>query len=239
MRATTQNSSLVWLSLPALILPQNSSISASGWPWPRNELVLGNSLSSIQTPAISRWHSLRTRRRILLKLPNPVSPSIRIGIEVASDMNSRISSTWVQDASLLSRTPSAVAMDRPDAQTPRNPASSTILEDSPSWASIRKLSLGDFNCVRSCAAFESLEESAGAGLSRRTSIFVAMDSLSRLGLDHLVRPDYRVRSKRQAGSLIVGRELGDFVADFSDQGVEALAAQYAGIFRPVGGELTE
>ena len=60
----------VWLSLPALILPQNSSTSASGWRSARRkELVFGKSLSSMATPATPRCSSLRTSRRMLLKLP--------------------------------------------------------------------------------------------------------------------------------------------------------------------------
>src|SRR5438045_8048960 len=51
-RATTTKSGSPWLSLPALILPQNSSTSARGWRSERrNEFVLGKSLSSIVTPA--------------------------------------------------------------------------------------------------------------------------------------------------------------------------------------------
>ena len=41
---------------------------------------------------------------------------------VASAMNSSISRTWVQEASLLSRTPSAADIERPEAQMPSNPA---------------------------------------------------------------------------------------------------------------------
>ena len=71
-RATSWKSLSVWLSLPARMRPQNSPTSASGWRSPMKELVLGKSLSSIQTPATSRWQSLRTRRRTLLKFPKPV-----------------------------------------------------------------------------------------------------------------------------------------------------------------------
>ncbi len=69
---------------------------------------------------------------------------------VASDMNSSTSSTWVQDASLLSRTPSAADMDRPDAQMPLKPASSTILEEMPSWASMMNASSSESSISRSC-----------------------------------------------------------------------------------------
>jgi hypothetical protein len=73
---------------------------------------------------------------------------------VASDMNSRISRTCVQDASLLSLTPSAAETARPDAQMPRKPASSTIFADRPLWASMRKESSGEVSSRRSCAAFD-------------------------------------------------------------------------------------
>jgi hypothetical protein len=63
-----------------------------------------------------------------------------MGISTASTMNSSTSRIWVHDASLLSRTPSAAEIDNPDAQMPSNPASCTIFEESPLWASIKKLS---------------------------------------------------------------------------------------------------
>ena len=69
IRATIWKSSSLWLSLPALMRPQNSSTSASGWFSPMKELVLGKSLSSMQTPAMPRWQSFLTSRRTLLKLP--------------------------------------------------------------------------------------------------------------------------------------------------------------------------
>ncbi len=69
-RATRTKSASVWLSLPALILPQNSSTSASGCSSERrNEFVFGKSLSSMVTPATPTCSSLRTSRRMLLKLP--------------------------------------------------------------------------------------------------------------------------------------------------------------------------
>ena len=74
-----------------------------------------------------------------------------MGNAVASAMNSKTSSTWVQDASLLSRRPSVAEMDRPDAQTPANPASSTTLADKPLWASMMKASSGWCSRVRSRA----------------------------------------------------------------------------------------
>ncbi len=54
---------------------------------------------------------------------------------VASDMNSRVSTTWVQLNSLLSRTACWADSARPEAQMPLNPASSTIFAASPLWAS--------------------------------------------------------------------------------------------------------
>ena len=67
-------------------------------------------------------------------------------------MYSSWSSTWVQDASLLSRRPSMADMDSPDAQTPANPASSTIFADRPLCASIRKPRAGDPSMARRAAA---------------------------------------------------------------------------------------
>src|SRR4051812_32888854 len=136
------------------------------------ELVLGNSLSSIQTPAIPRSHSFRTSRRTLLKLPKPVSPSTSIGIDVASAMNSSTSRNCVQEASLLSRTPSDAEIDSPDAQMPWKPASSTIFADRPLWASIRndrsgesRSRLRDWNRLSGAedgtAADDSVDFSAG------------------------------------------------------------------------------
>lgn len=58
---------------------------------------------------------------VMLAVPCPVSPSRRMGIFVFSDMNSNTSSTCVQVASLLSRTPIAAEMDRPLPQIPWNP----------------------------------------------------------------------------------------------------------------------
>src|SRR5262245_6861812 len=60
-------------------------------------------------------------------------------------MNSTMSSTWVQLASLLSRTPSEAEIDSPLAQTPGNPASSAIRALRPLWASMRKLRDGPWN----------------------------------------------------------------------------------------------
>ena len=106
---------------PALILPQNSCMSARGWASPFIKLfVFGKSLSSIHTAAMLRCSSLRTNRCMLLKLPYPVSPSRKMGILVASDINSRLSRTCVQLASLLSRTPNWAEIERPLAQIPGN-----------------------------------------------------------------------------------------------------------------------
>jgi hypothetical protein len=55
-------------------------------------------------------------------------------------MNSSTSTTWVQLASLLSRTPSCAEIDRPEAQIPLKPASRTMRADRPLWASIRNSS---------------------------------------------------------------------------------------------------
>ena len=73
---------------------------------------------------------------------------------MASAMNSSTSSTWVHEASLLSLTPRAAETVRPDAQIAGKPASSTIFADSPSWASMRKVSSGDSSRERNRAAFD-------------------------------------------------------------------------------------
>src|SRR3984885_2686840 len=149
-RATMEKFASVCVSLPAAILPANSSISASCCRSPfRKLLVFGNCLSSMHTPAIPRCSSLRTRRRRLLKLPYPVSPSSKIGKSLASAMNSSISTTCVQLASLLSRTPNCAEIDSPDAQMPLKPASRTMRADRPLCASIRNSSSGLCSIVRS------------------------------------------------------------------------------------------
>ena len=76
-------------------------------------------------------------------------------------MNSSTSSTWVQEASLLSRTPSAAETDSPEAQIALKPASSTTLAERPSCAPIRKVSSGDSSSRRKRAALLS-----GLDLSR-------------------------------------------------------------------------
>src|SRR5258708_7595920 len=57
-------------------------------------------------------------------------------------MNPTWSTTWVQDSSLLSRTPNEADIVSPLAQIPSKPASSTMRADSPSCASMRKVSSG-------------------------------------------------------------------------------------------------
>ena len=70
-------------------------------------------------------------------------------------MNSSISRTWVQEASLLSRTPSAADMERPRGpDCPSNPASSTIFPESPLCASMMKESAGACSRARSRPALE-------------------------------------------------------------------------------------
>src|SRR3954469_2953591 len=54
-------------------------------------------------------------------------------------MYSTTSSTCVQLASLLSRTPSDAEIDKPLAQSASKPASRATRADSPLWASIMKL----------------------------------------------------------------------------------------------------
>ena len=66
-----------------------------------------------------------------------MSPSTSIGIVVASDINSKTSNIWVQEASLLSLTPKAVEIDKPDAHIPLKPLASTIFAVRPLWASIK------------------------------------------------------------------------------------------------------
>src|SRR5262245_25919754 len=55
-------------------------------------------------------------------------------------MNATWSTTWVQDSSLWSRTPTEADIVSPLAQIPSKPASSTMRADSPSCASMRKAS---------------------------------------------------------------------------------------------------
>src|SRR3954470_10113217 len=135
------------------------------------EFVLGNSLSSMQTPATPRSHSFRTSRRTLLKLPKPVSPSTSIGIDVASAMNSSTSRNWVHDASLLSRTPRDAEIDRPDAQMPWKPASSTIFADRPLWASIRNDRSGESrSCLSAWNRLSGADDGTAAGDSVAFSV---------------------------------------------------------------------
>src|SRR4051812_4488865 len=65
------------------------------------------------------------------------------GTRVASVMNSTTSITWVQLASLLSRTPSCAEMVRPLPQIAEKPASSAIFADSPLCASQTNSSSAD------------------------------------------------------------------------------------------------
>jgi hypothetical protein len=73
-------------------------------------------------PAMPRSSNLRTSLRALLKFPYPVSASTRIGMSVASAMNSATSRICVHEASLLSLTPSWAEMDSPLPHIPANPA---------------------------------------------------------------------------------------------------------------------
>ena len=81
---------LAGLDLAAKLLRMSAigcaSPSGSYWSW---------GLSSMHTAAMLRCSSFRMSRCMLLKLPYPVSPSRRIGTFVASDMNSKSSSTCV------------------------------------------------------------------------------------------------------------------------------------------------
>src|SRR6202034_1588905 len=72
-----------------------------------------------------------------------------MGKSLASAMNSSISTTCVQLASLLSRTPNCAEIDSPDAQIPLNPASRTMRADRPLCASMRNSSSGLCSMVRS------------------------------------------------------------------------------------------
>ena len=56
--------------------------------------------------------------KLFIKTYLPVSPSNKIGILVLSAINSATSTTYVQEASLQSRTPSYAEMDKPLAQIP-------------------------------------------------------------------------------------------------------------------------
>src|SRR6185312_5246237 len=63
-------------------------------------------------------------------------------------MYSTTSSTWVQLASLLSRTPSDAEIDRPLAQRPSKPASAAMRAERPLWASIMKSSFRGSSMAR-------------------------------------------------------------------------------------------
>src|SRR5213080_4208008 len=77
-----------------------------------------------------------------------------MGSRVASLMKSKISSAWVQLASLQSRTPSAADIDKPLAQIPAKPASSTIFALRPLCASIKKSNCGrSMSCRKSVVFF--------------------------------------------------------------------------------------
>src|SRR3954447_18043243 len=85
-------------------------------------------------------------------------------------MNSTTSSTCVQLASLLSRTPSAAEMESPLAQMPRKPASSTIRALNPLCASIKNSSRGERSISRNCVVFRmSVARGAVMKASRQSS----------------------------------------------------------------------
>src|SRR6476620_9019286 len=77
-----------------------------------------------------------------------------MGTFVASDMNSSMSTTCVQLASLQSRTPNCAESARPLAQMPLNPASSTMRALRPLCASIKNSSSRDVRSLRSVAVFD-------------------------------------------------------------------------------------
>ena len=108
-----------------------------------------------------------------------------MGIVVASAMNSSISRTWVQEASLLSRTPSAADIERPEAQMPSNPASSTIFPDSPLCASMMKERAGACSRPR-----------------RRAALDVDAACASALPMGRLVAMGYRRFAARSSDSLV-------------------------------------
>ncbi|WP_346731020.1 hypothetical protein [Bradyrhizobium sp. 38] len=62
-----------------------------------------------------------------LKLPKPPSPSTSTGSSAESTMRSTLSTSWLHEASLASRKPSELAIDKPDAQSPLNPERSAIM----------------------------------------------------------------------------------------------------------------
>ena len=102
-------------------------MSARGCARPsNNEFVLGNNLSSKHAPATPLSSNFRTKRLALLKFPQPVSASRRIGRLDASLIYSSTSNTWVHEASLLSRTPKDAEMDSPLPQIPLNPIKRSV-----------------------------------------------------------------------------------------------------------------
>jgi hypothetical protein len=70
---------------------------------------------------------------------------------------------------LLSRTPRAAETVRPDAQIAGKPDSSTIFAESPSWASMRKVSSGDSRRDRKRDALdpEAVDGAIEPGYTRR------------------------------------------------------------------------
>src|SRR4030095_16317558 len=101
-------------------------------------------------------------------------------------MNASPSRTWVQEASLLSRTPSAAETVRPDAQMAGKPASSTILADRPSWGSMRNARAGGRKSDLNRVAFEA---DAPELLAERDGSVVMSLGLFRL-ICPVLRPGY-------------------------------------------------
>jgi hypothetical protein len=75
---------------------------------------------------------------------------------VASAMNSRMSTTWVQLSSLLSRTACCADSASPEPQMPLNPASSTMRADRPLCASRMNSVCGDCSKPLSWVVFRSM-----------------------------------------------------------------------------------
>ena len=79
-----------------------------------------------------------------------------MGIVVVSFKNSSISNTCVHNASLLSLTPNEPYIDRPLAQIPLKPTSSTTFAERPLWASVKNSSLFEYIFLKKFVLFSNI-----------------------------------------------------------------------------------
>ena len=120
-RATRQKSGSLCASFTALILPVNSSMPARGCRSLLDEGVgLGEKLVLDANGCDPALLQLFHQPSHVVKIPVAGIAIEQDRNRVASLMNSTTSSTCVQLASLLSRTPSAAEIERPLAQMPES-----------------------------------------------------------------------------------------------------------------------